>query len=204
MKNALYVQDWSPRMSFILKGSQVLALQLKSWFKSKNIEMEYKTHIKLAHELHGTWFLVQCEELRINHLTPLLVATMPYACWFLWWADYIEDFKWRLHFQSRVAFWRVILREVYFKGPKSCLKGIQDFNLEHWTHWIAPRACFPSWEPWAWNDCRQGSQGMPYNTNGFIETFEGRILLGQRLWGIDPLIKNLKVGRAFWVLPIVQ
>jgi hypothetical protein len=27
-------------------------------------------------------FLVQCEESRINHLTPLLVMTMPYACWF--------------------------------------------------------------------------------------------------------------------------
>ena len=117
---------------------RVLKFQPFSWrvgsnprLQSKNLEMEYKTHIKLAHELHGTWFLVQCEELRINHLTPLLVATMPYACWFLWWADYIEDFKWHPHFQSRVAFWRVILRDVYFKGPKSCLKGIQDFNLEH-------------------------------------------------------------------------
>jgi hypothetical protein len=38
-------------------------------------------------------FLVQCEELRINHLTPLLVVTMPYSSWFLWRADYIEDFK---------------------------------------------------------------------------------------------------------------
>ena len=140
---------------------RVLKFEPFSWrvgsnprLQSKNIEMEYKTHIKLVHELNGTWFLVQREELRINHLTPLLVVTMLYACWFLWWADYIEDFKWRLHFQSRVAFWRVILREVHFKGPKSCLKGIQDFNLEHWTHWIAPHACFPSWEPWAWNDCR--------------------------------------------------
>jgi hypothetical protein len=41
------------------------------------------------------WYMfpVQREELRINHLTPLLVVTMPYACWFLWWIDYIEDFK---------------------------------------------------------------------------------------------------------------
>ena len=34
-------------------------------------------------------FWVQCEELRINHLTPLLVVAMPYACWFLWQADSI-------------------------------------------------------------------------------------------------------------------
>ena len=62
-------------------------------------------------------FLVQCEELRINHLTPLLVVTMPYTCWFLWRANYLEDFKWGLHFQIGVAFWRVVLREVYFEGP---------------------------------------------------------------------------------------
>ena len=34
---------------------------------------------------------LQCEELRINHLTLLLVVTMLYACWFLWRVDYIED-----------------------------------------------------------------------------------------------------------------
>ena len=45
--------------------------------------MKYKTHIKLVLEL---WYMfsVQCEELRKNHLTPHLVVTMPYACWFLW------------------------------------------------------------------------------------------------------------------------
>ena len=35
----------------------------------------------------------QCEELRINHLTLMFVVTMPYACWFLWRVDYIEDFN---------------------------------------------------------------------------------------------------------------
>jgi hypothetical protein len=61
--------------------------------------------------------LIQCEELRSNHLTPLLVVTMPYACWFLWRAYYVEDFKWCLPFQFGVAFRRAILREVYFEGP---------------------------------------------------------------------------------------
>ena len=44
-------------------------------------------------------------------------VTMPYACWFLWQAYYIEDFKWHLHFQFGVVFWKVVLREVYFEGP---------------------------------------------------------------------------------------
>ena len=43
-------------MSFTLKGSQISAIQLKGWFKSKNIKIKYKTHIKLVHELYGTCF----------------------------------------------------------------------------------------------------------------------------------------------------
>jgi len=50
-----------PSYEFHLKGSQFSALQLKRWFKSKmsikNIEMKYKTHIKLVHELYGTCFM---------------------------------------------------------------------------------------------------------------------------------------------------
>ena len=43
--------------------------------------MKYKTHIKLVHELYGTYMQYkQSEEIKINHLTPLLVVTMPYAC----------------------------------------------------------------------------------------------------------------------------
>ena len=51
------VQDWSPHMSSTLKGSHISALYLKSWFKSKNMEMKYKIHIKLVHESYGTCFL---------------------------------------------------------------------------------------------------------------------------------------------------
>ena len=77
---------------------------------------------------------VQCEELRINHLTLLLVVTMPYACWFLCRAYYIEDFKWHLHF----SLWGCVLKGCYERGifwrPKWRLKGIEDFNLEHRPH----------------------------------------------------------------------
>ena len=41
-------------------GSQILALQMKvgsnSRRQSKNIEMNYKIHIKVVHELYGTCF----------------------------------------------------------------------------------------------------------------------------------------------------
>ena len=70
-------------------------------------------------------FPIQFEELTINHLTLLLVVTMPYACWFLWRANYTEDFKWRLHFQFGVAFWRVFLREVYFEGPNRVWRALK-------------------------------------------------------------------------------
>jgi hypothetical protein len=59
-------------------------------------------------------FPVQFEELKINHLTPLGVLLMLYTCWFLWWADYIEDFKGRLHFQFGVAFWRAVERGIFW------------------------------------------------------------------------------------------
>ena len=35
-------QDWSPHLSFILKGSWISALQLKRWFKSKTSIQEYR------------------------------------------------------------------------------------------------------------------------------------------------------------------
>jgi hypothetical protein len=50
----------SPHISFILKDSQISALQLKDWFKCKTSIQEYtttlKTHIKLVHDLYGTCF----------------------------------------------------------------------------------------------------------------------------------------------------
>ena len=73
------------------------------------------------------WYMfpIQREELRINHLTPLLVVTMPYARWILWWANCSKDFKWRLHFQIGVALWWVVLREVYFEGPNGVWRALK-------------------------------------------------------------------------------
>ena len=71
---------------------------------------------------------------------------MPYACWFLWQVDWIEDFKWCLHFQF--AFRRVVLREVYIWRPRSRLKGMEkDFSLEHWAE------CSTLHKPHKWSSC---------------------------------------------------
>ena len=58
----------------------------------------------------------------INHLTLLLVVTMRCICWFLWRAIWTCVSKGCF---GNDIFWRA----------KSCLKGIEDFNLEHrWHH----------------------------------------------------------------------
>ena len=128
------VQDWSSHMSLILKGSQIPVVRLKGWFESKTSIQEFRNEIQNSNQTCAwitcswiTWYMfsVQCGEWRINHMTPFLVVTMPYACWFLWRADYIEDFKWRLHCQFGVAFGRVVLREVYFKGPSRVWRAMK-------------------------------------------------------------------------------
>ena len=113
----------------MLKGSQKnSALQLKGWFKSKTSIQEHRNEIQNSYQTCAwiIWYIfpIQCEKLRTNHLTLLHVVTVPYACWFLWRAYYIEDFKWHLHFQFGVAFWRVVLREVYFEGPNRVWRAL--------------------------------------------------------------------------------
>ena len=84
--------------------------------------MKYKTHIKLVHALYGTFFgTMWCEEPRINHLTPLLVVTMPYTCWFL----VVGGLYWGLHFRYGVAFWRVVMREVHYEGPNRIWRALK-------------------------------------------------------------------------------
>ena len=112
---------------------RAVKIQLFSWrvssnprHQSKNIEMNYMSHIKLVHEFYMIHlFSILWRIKNINDLTPLLVVTMPYACGFLWWTNYIEDFKWRLHFRFGVAFWKVVLREVYFEGPNRVWRALK-------------------------------------------------------------------------------
>ena len=56
---------------------------------------------------------------------------MPYACWFLWQADYIEDFKCCLHFQFGVSlrFEGFFFWEVYFEGPNCIWRALKTWIL---------------------------------------------------------------------------
>jgi hypothetical protein len=139
MAMAISVQDWSPHMSFILKGSQISALMFKSWFKFKTSIQGYRNEIQNSYRTCACiiWYMfpVQCEDLRINHPTLILVLTMPYTCWFLCRAEYIENFK----LTSSFSMWGCVLkgnfeRRIFWKA-KSYLKGVEDFNLEHWWLW---------------------------------------------------------------------
>ena len=81
-------KERSPHKSFILNNSQISALQFKGWFKTSIQEYRNETQNSYSICAWIIWYMfpVQCEELRINHLTLLLVVTMSYACWFLWQA----------------------------------------------------------------------------------------------------------------------
>ena len=59
------------------------------------------------------------------------LVTMPYNCWHLWRANCIEDFKWCLHFQFGVAFWRAILREACILKGQIVFEG--HWRLQSWT-----------------------------------------------------------------------
>jgi hypothetical protein len=132
------VQDWSPYIIFIWKGSQISALQSKGWLKSKLSIQEYRNEIQNSYWTCAwiIWymFLVQCEVLRINHLTPFVV-TMPYACWFgrilLRTSSDVFIFNLGLRFEG--LFWERCI----FKGKYTFEKH---WRLQSWTLlWITVR-----------------------------------------------------------------
>ena len=55
----------------------------------------------------------------------------------------VDILYWRLQVTSSSAIWGCVLKGCFERGKfwraKSRLKGIEDFNLEHWC-WVAPRA----------------------------------------------------------------
>ena len=138
-------QDWSPRMSFILKGSQISTLQLKCWCKSKTSIQKYrKANTRLILNLcmnHMVYVLSTMWTIKNQPSNSTSRSDNSLCLWFLWREDYIEDFKWCLRFQIRVAFWRVCLREVYIEGPNrvwralrtSILNTDQTLTLSYWN-----------------------------------------------------------------------
>ena len=99
--------------------------------QSENLKIKIQNSYQTCAWIICYMFPIQCEELRISHLTLLLVVTAPYTCWFLWRAYYVEDFKWPvficnlgLHFEG--LFWeRYILKgQIMFEGF---------WRLQSWT-----------------------------------------------------------------------
>ena len=104
-----------------------------SWMASSNIRHQSKNvEIWNTKRVSNSCIPVQCEESRIDRLTLFLVVTTPFACWFLWQTNYIEDFKWRrLHFQFGVTFRRVVLRERYILKGRIAFEG--HWRPQSWT-----------------------------------------------------------------------
>ena len=132
-------------------------------------------------------FPVQCEELRINHLTLLLIVTTPYACWFLWRAEIIHDFKW--HFQFGVAFWRVVFWEVYCEGPNCVWRALKTSSLNIGsTEWI----------PWGFLWCL--SRFQVYLRNFWCHNLHSRLPYGLvilhllALWNWNVYLVKMVVG----------
>ena len=129
------VQDWSPHVSFVLKGSQVSAFQLKGWFKSKMSIQEYRNeNTKLVlnlcmnymvHVSSTTW-RIKNRPYNFTSCSDNALRLLVFMTGRLYWELQVTS-----SFQFVVAFWRVVLREVYFEGAKPHLKGIEDFNLKH-------------------------------------------------------------------------
>ena len=97
----------------------------------RTYKMNYKTHNKLVNELYGTCFQYNVKNW-VNHLTLLLIVTMPYACWFL----SRGRLYWGLQVMSTQCFiCGCVLKGCFGRGilwrAKLRLKGIEDFNLEH-------------------------------------------------------------------------
>ena len=98
--------------------------------RSKNIEMKYKTHMKCCAWIIWYMFLLQCEELRINHVTLFLVATVPYTCWFLWRQIILRTSSDVFVFNLGLRFERLFWEGYILKG-KIAFEG--HWRLQSWT-----------------------------------------------------------------------
>ena len=144
-------QDWSPHMSFILKGSQISAFQLKGWLnprrQSKNIKMTYKLILNLCrnyvvHVLSTMWRIKNqpsnCTSWSDNALRLLVVvAGRVYIS-----RTSSDIFILNLGLRLKGCF----LREVYFEGP-NCIWSLQSWKLLTGTQ---NPFCFARFQGWKW------------------------------------------------------
>ena len=98
-------------------------------FQPKSSIQEHRNELPNSYQTCAwyTWYMFpkQCEETKNQPSNSTSCSDNAHACWFLWCVHYIQDLKWRLHFQIGVAF------EGLFWERNIILKGVEDFNLEH-------------------------------------------------------------------------
>ena len=120
------VQDWSPHMSFILKGSQI---SIFSWIvssnprpQSKNIEMKYKNHIKLMHRIKNqSSNSTSCSDDALR-LSVLVVGR-------LYWGLQVTSSFCNLGLRFEGLFWK---RYIYSESPNRI------WRLQSWTLMTPP------------------------------------------------------------------
>ena len=129
-------------------------------------------------------FPVICEELRTNYLTLRLAATVPYACWLILY--------WGLQVMCRVL--KGCFERGIFWRAKSCLKGIEDFHLEHW-HWSLPAndrgeptVCY-KWTGWVWEitGWSQNCRKITDHCRGFYRIYPNLVWENRRMWTCNRL-----------------
>ena len=130
------------------------------YFESKTSIQEYRNEIQNSYWTRAwiTWYMfpVQCDEWRINHLSPLLVMTMPYIRWFLWQANYLRTssdvFILNLGLRFEGLFWeRYIWKgQIVFEGHwrlqswtllGSCVIWPQDMRCTLHMHFVYTSTC---------------------------------------------------------------
>ena len=125
-----------PSYEFCFEGSQISALQLKGWFKSKTSIQEYrKWNTKLILNLCMNYMVhVSSTMWRIKNQPSKSISCSDNALCLLVLVAGIS--YWGLQVTSSFSIWGCIMKGCFERGifwrAKSWLKGIEDFNLEHW------------------------------------------------------------------------
>ena len=92
-------------------------------------------------------FPVKCEELRINHLIPLLIVTMHYTCCSCDGQIILRTSSDVFVLQFGVAFLRVVLRDIIFEGPNHVWRALKTSILNTCWH---PPVLHVVWWKWDW------------------------------------------------------
>ena len=199
--NPSNVQDYSPHMSFILKGSQISALQLKGWFNSKTSIQEYENgNTKLIFNLCMNYMVhVSSTMWRIKNQSSnsiscsdnalrLLVLVMGILCW-------------GLQVTSSFSNWGCVLKGGFERGifwrAKLRLKGIEDFKLEQWSQGSLHIRAWGPLNPWCTNYVIGREAG---DSPSSLYTILWRLEEPKKVWWMKNLHDALYHGRKWTML----